>query len=104
WRTTFHSDPNITGRAITLNGSPYTVLGVMPRGFNYPTTVEVWTPAAMTTASFDDFNHKYVRILGRLRRGVTLTEAQRAINRLEAEVAAAHPDTDTGNRVVLVPL
>lgn len=104
WRTTFHSDPNITGRAITLNGSPYTVLGVMPRGFNYPTTVEVWTPAAMTTASFDDFNHKYVRILGRLRRGVTLTEAQRAINMLEAEVAAAHPDTDTGNRVVLVPL
>lgn len=104
WRTTFHADPNITGRTITLDGSPYTVLGVMPSGFNYPTTVEVWTPAAMAPASFDDFNHRYVRILGRLRQGVTVAAAQRAVNALEAEIAAAHPDTDTGNRVVLVPL
>ncbi|HEY1949591.1 MAG TPA: ABC transporter permease [Bryobacteraceae bacterium] len=104
WRTTFHSDPKISGRAITLNGSPYSVLGVMPRGFNYPAGVEIWTPAAMAPAAFDDFKHRYVRILGRLRRGVTLAAAQRAVNTLEAKVAAAHPDTDAGNRVVLVSL
>jgi predicted permease len=104
WRTTFHSDPNVVGRPLTLDGSPYIVLGVMPRGFNYPTNVEIWTPAEMAPSAFDDFKHIYVRILGRLRPGVTLAAAQKAVNALEATVAAAHPDTDTGNHVVLVPL
>ncbi len=104
WRTKFRSDPNIAGRTITLNGVAHTVLGVMPPGFNYPTEVEIWTPAAMAPASFDDFSHRYVRILGRLKKGVALAAAQQAINTLEAQVAAAHPHTDTGNRVVLAPL
>ena len=104
WRTTFHSDANIVGKAITLDGSPYTVLGVMPRGFNYPQSVEIWTPSAIAPSAFDDFNHTYVRILGRLKPDVTLAQAQKAVNALEAQVAASHPDTDGGNRVVLVPL
>jgi predicted permease len=104
WRTAFQSDPNTAGRIITLDGSPYTVLGVMPPGFNYPTQVDVWTPAALAPAAFDDFRHTYVRILGRLRQGVDFSAAQRAVNTLEAQIAAAHPDTDGGNRIVLVPL
>ena len=104
WRTTFHSDPGVVGRAITLEGKPYTVVGVMPRGFDYPQTVEIWTPAAMAPSDFDDFKHTYVRILARLKPGVTLAAAQKAMNELEVQVDAAHPDTDGGNRVVLVPL
>ena len=104
WHTTFHSDPNIAGRTITLNGSPYSVLGVMPRGFDYPATVEVWTPAAIAPAAFDDFDHTYVRILGRLKRGITLAAAQHAVNAVESQIAVARPQTDGGNRVVLAPL
>ena len=104
WRTTFHADPSIIGKAITLDGSPRTVLGVMPREFSYPPSVEVWTPAAMSASAFDDFNHTYIRILGRLKPGVTLEQAQKELNAVEAQTAAAHPDTDSGNRVVLVPL
>ena len=80
WRTTFHADPNIIGKAITLDGTPRTVLGVMPREFNYPPSVEVWTPAAMSASAFDDFNHTYIRILGRLKPGVTLDQAQQELN------------------------
>jgi len=104
WRTTFHSDPNIVGRAITLDGKPYTVVGVMPQAFNYPPTVEIWTPAAMAPSDFDDFKHRYVRILARLKPDVTVAAAQKAVNALQAQVDAAHSDTDGGNRVVLVPL
>jgi putative ABC transport system permease protein len=104
WRTTFHSNPGIVDKSITLDGVAYTVLGVMPRGFDYPTTVEIWTPSAMAASAYDDFNNPYVRILGRLRPGVTLAEAQKTLNDVEALVAAAHPQTDGGNRVVLVPL
>ena len=104
WRTTFHADPGIVGKAITLDGGPFTVLGVMPHEFNYPMGVEIWTPAAMAPSAFDDYEHKYVRILGRLKPGVTAAQAQQAVNAVEAQIAAAHPDTDGGNRVVLVPL
>jgi putative ABC transport system permease protein len=104
WRATFHSDPAIVNRAVTLDGVVYTVLGVMPPGFNYPSSVELWTPSNIATSSYEDFNHTYIRILGRLRPGVTLAEAQKRLNDVEAQVAAAHPQTDSGNRVVLVPL
>ena len=104
WRTTFHSDPNVIGKNITLDGTSFVVLGVMPAGFNYPTTVEIWTPVALEATAFDDFNHTYIRALGRLKPGVSVAAAQKAVNALEAQVAAAHPATDSGNHVVLVPL
>jgi predicted permease len=104
WRSTFHSDPGIVNRAITLDGAAYTVLGVMPRGFDYPSAVEIWTPSGIAPSAYDDFNHTYVRILGRLREGITLAQAQKTLNDVEAQVATAHPQTDSGNRVVLIPL
>jgi predicted permease len=104
WRTTFHSDPNIAGTTMVMDGSPYTVLGVMPRQFNYPPTVEFWTPSAIPPSAFDNFQRTYVRILGRLKPGVTSNEAQRALNKVEVQIAALHPDTDSQNQVVVVPL
>ena len=104
WRTTFHSDPEIIGKPITLDGKVFTVLGVMPPRFNYPSTVQIWTPAALAPADFDNFDRQWIRILGRLKPGVSLAEAQKAVNAVETQVAAAHPGTDNGNRVVLVPL
>jgi len=104
WRTAFGADAAIVGKSITLDGKAYSVLGVMPRGFDYPTTVEIWVPAAMAPGDFEDFKRPYVRILGRLRPGVSLEQAQNTLNALEAQVASAHRDTDSGNRVALVPL
>jgi predicted permease len=104
WRTAFGTDPNIVGKAITLDGKSYTVLGVMPHGFDYPTTVEIWMPAAIAPGDFENFKDPYVRILGRLKPGVSLDQAQSTLNSLEAQVASAHRETDSGNRVVLVPL
>ncbi len=104
WRTTFHSDPGIVNKAITLDGHAYTVVGVMPNGFDYPASVDIWTPSGMAPSAYEDFNHPYVRILGRLRPGITQAQAQRTLNDVEAQVATAHPQTDSGNRVVLVPL
>jgi predicted permease len=104
WRTTFHADPAIVGRAITLDGKRYTVVGVMPPGFNYPDGVGIWMPTAIAPSSLDDFQHRYFRILARLKPGISPRTAQAAVNRLEAQIAIAHPDTDHGNRVVVTPL
>ena len=42
WRTRFDASPDAIGRALTLNGTPYRVVGVMPPGFHYPDTIDVW--------------------------------------------------------------
>ena len=101
WRTAFHSDPGIVGRAITLNGDAYTVLGVMPRGFEYPPEVALWLPAGMAAGDYNDFKRRYVRTLGRLHAGISIKQAEATLNKVEAQLAAAHPDTDSGNRVVV---
>jgi len=104
WHTTFNADPGIIGKAITLDGSSYTVLGVMPPGFNYPATVDIWTPSAIAPAALDDFKNSYIRIIGRLKPGVTLAQAQNELNAIESQLMSTHPDTDAGNRIIVVPL
>jgi hypothetical protein len=48
WQERFGADPTIIGRKVELNGQTYTVVGVMPRGYNIPEGVEVWLPDAKT--------------------------------------------------------
>ena len=58
----------------------------------------------MATSAYNDFNNPYVRILGKLRPGITLAQARKTLNGVETQLATEHPQTDSGNRVVLVPL
>ncbi|MGC1105331.1 MAG: ABC transporter permease, partial [Candidatus Acidiferrales bacterium] len=89
WRQRFGADPGILGRAIDLNGAPYTVIGVMPRGFAFPRAnempdvftfapqVQIWVPLALDRRSTMIPNEPdELAIIGRLRPGVTIAQAQ----------------------------
>jgi predicted permease len=104
WRTTFHADRQVVGKAITLDEKPYTVIGVMPPGFDWPTQTELWLPTSILPAGSGDYDHHYVRVLGRLRPGVSGDQAQARMNALERQVAAQHPQTDAGNETWVEPL
>ena len=51
WRSRLSSDPGVAGKTVTLDGAPYTVIGVMPQGFDYPHGTQVWRPIPMDEAS-----------------------------------------------------
>jgi predicted permease len=104
WRNTFRGDPQILGRPITLNAKPHTVIGVMPPDFNYPPQTEVWMPLALSPSASSDYEHNYVHVIGRLKPGFSPSEAQTRMIALEHQIAAAHPNTDAGNEVVVEPL
>jgi putative ABC transport system permease protein len=104
WRSTLQGDPQILGRSITLNAKPYTVIGVMPPDFNYPPQTELWMPLALSPSVSGDYEHHYIRVIGRLKPGFSPAEAQTRMIALERQIAAAHPDTDAGNEVVVEPL
>jgi putative ABC transport system permease protein len=65
----FGGDPKLIGRGVRLNGETYTVVGVMPASFRFPTASEVWTPLQVDPASEEKAN--YLELVGRLAPGVT---------------------------------
>ena len=106
WRTTFHADPQIVGKSITLDSTPYAVVGVMPPAFGFPSLTELWMPLSISPAASGDYDpsHRYIRALGRLKPGVSVEQAQVRMNALERQIASQHPDTDAGNETLLEPL
>ena len=88
WHEHFGADPGVVGRSILLNGVPHTVVGIMPRDFDFPNGAMLWTPLSNklepTLASFRP-------VVARLRAGVTKETAERE---LEATLAVL-PSTAT---------
>jgi predicted permease len=104
WRRTFGADPNIVGKSITLTGKPFTVVGVMPPSFKYPSRVELWTPLSLPSSSLTNYEDTGLRILARLKPGVTIKQAQAQMDSIQERIAQEHPQTDSGNSVSVVPL
>jgi len=104
WRGTFLADPGIVGKAITLDGEPYRVIGVMPRSFDYVPGVQLWMPVALPDSAAGDFEHHYVRVMGRLKPGVSVEQAQAQMTALARQIDAEHPATDAGNGISITPL
>ena len=104
WRTTLHGDPEILGKSITLDAKPYTVIGVMPAAFNQPPRTELWMPFAISPAASIDYEHRYLRVLGRLKPKVSTAEAQLRMDALERRIAAQHAETEGGNETWVEPL
>jgi len=107
WSTSFGSDQSILGKSISLDGKPYTVIGVMPAGFHFPDdAVQVWTPVggileeeprALTNRSFHALN-----AVARLAPGVTPERVARDLDLLAKRIAAeTGGGPDSGERRVV---
>jgi len=89
WQRLFGGDPGIVGRAIYLDGRPYTVIGVMPRGFQYPGRSELWTPSEFNAAALAPTARgaHYINVIARLKPGVSLAQAQQEMVGIAARMA-----------------
>ncbi|MDQ3120654.1 MAG: ABC transporter permease, partial [Verrucomicrobiota bacterium] len=104
WQRRFGGDPGIVGRTIPLDDRSYTVVGVMPRGFRFPSSrVEVWTPMAFSAKERATRDTNYISVVARLKPGVPLGEARAAISTLARQINEAD-EGSTNNSVKLVPL
>jgi putative ABC transport system permease protein len=90
WKRRFGADPALVGKALNLNGEPYTVIGVTPPGFRYPATAELWTPVGIDPNSQERAN--YLEITGRLKDGVSFEKAQAEMTTLAERLRKANPD------------
>ncbi len=77
WRRRFGSDPRVVGSQVRLDGRPHTVVGVMPASMDYAVfDEELWVPTAFSAERLAMHDEHYLVVMGRLRPGVTLTQAE----------------------------
>ncbi len=95
WQRRFGGDPAIVGQAVSLSGATYTVVGVMPRGFQFPEEAELWTPLA-PVGPYEQFlaarGSLWLSVTGRLKPGVPLPAAQAEMDTVASAINKAYPD------------
>ena len=106
WQRAFGGDTGIVSRQITLEGEPYEVVGVMPRGYGFPDESELWIPLQFSESAFADRQRgaHYLNAVGRLRPGVTAAQASADLDRIEQDLARRFPDKIGGYTVAATPL
>ena len=96
WKSHFASDPGVLGRKVELDERPYTVIGVMPKNMQYPSVADFFLPFAPTDAQLSDRASHDFLVLGRLRKEVTVGQAQADLNVIAGHAAQAYPATNLG--------
>lgn len=105
WQRRFGGESNVVGQTITFGNQPYTVVGVMPRGFGFPSTrTQVWTPVAFNSAERTTRDTNFIDVVARLKPGVSLEQAQANMTAVAQRQAERYPKTNTGVGVKLVSL
>ena len=113
WKTRFNSDPGLLGRVLTLNGLPFTVVGIAPEGFKGTFTLagpdRIWIPLGMRDQILNgqikelmtSRRFRWLNIAGRLKPGIDLAQAQAATATIAAALEKTYPDANRGRTMEL---
>jgi putative ABC transport system permease protein len=106
WQRRFGGDRDILGRALTLNGEPYTVVGVTPQNFLYGVPTDVFVPIGSVVDEMMMMrgNHPGIYVLARMKPGVTPEGALQELKTIAARLEAQYPASNAGNTAALQPL
>jgi putative ABC transport system permease protein len=102
WKTHFGSDPNVVNRVVTINGKRVTVVGVMPKGWRFPETSDLWMPLQITEKENPRGNFNF-ECFAKMKRGVSIGQVRAEMQAIAARIAADHPQTNTGCNVHVKP-
>jgi hypothetical protein len=103
WRSRFSADPSIVGKTVSLNDTPYLVVGVMGPKFHYPDDVDVWQRVRWDFTQHSRAAH-FMEAVARLRPGTTFEQAQSAVNALGLRLEQENQRTNKGWNARLIPL
>jgi len=103
WRERFHSDPNIIGKKLELNGETYTVVGVRPPGTGDKENTRLMVPLIIKPSATRQDSHSLL-VFGRMKPGVTIAQANADLSRISTHLAGEYPTTNTGWGAQIEPL
>jgi putative ABC transport system permease protein len=94
WRDRFQGRPDAIGKSLMLNGVPHTVIGVMPRGFEFPALAGAWTTMQLSPVE-QRGNHSW-GVMGRLKPNATIEQATGDLVRIASGLETMYPSSNTG--------
>jgi predicted permease len=103
WRRRFGGDPALVGRTVTLDGGPFTVVGVLPAGFRFEIPADVYTPLAQAESFWELRGRHILRVVGRLAPGVGLPQARAQVATLARSLEREFPETNRDWMISVVP-
>jgi putative ABC transport system permease protein len=101
WKSRYDGDPKIAGRIIRIDGTPVTIVGVMPEGMRFPSEAELWT-SLIPTKDEQVRSARFMDVFGRLSPGATRAQAVTELNGIAARLSTAYPDTNKDYRSVVI--
>ena len=104
WQRHFAGRGDALGQTLKLNDELYTVVGVMPSDFDFPSRAQIWTPLAMNLQNWQQRGGHYLGGLGRLKEGSSLASAQADLNAIAALAEQHFPDANAGWDTTLIGL
>jgi putative ABC transport system permease protein len=104
WQRRFGGDPNLVGQRVNLDGSQYTVVGIMPPGFQYPRGAEIWTPLALNANQTQMREAHFLQVIARRRPDASLAQVRAEMETIASSLAQQYPETNKNWTVNVVPL
>jgi putative ABC transport system permease protein len=107
WKSRLGGSDATLGRQLDLNGKPFTIIGVLPPGFEFPLApkqTELITTIAAEGGNLDERGAKVLRAVGRLRQGVTFTQAQAELTNIAANLERQYPQHNRNGATYLTPV
>jgi predicted permease len=105
WRTRFGGELAALGRKIVLDGEAHTIIGVMPRDFDFPTReTQFWRPIRFTPQAFEDRSDTYLQVIGRLKPGATIDQARDQLRAIAARLEQEYPNENARTSATVIRL
>jgi putative ABC transport system permease protein len=104
WQRHFGGDSSAIGKNIQLNSESYTVIGVMPRSFNFPPSTDIWTPFEMSEKNLGPRGSHSYRAIGRLKPGVSVSQALADLTTVAKRLEQQYPNSNEKVSAVVVSM
>ena len=96
WQNRFGGDSLALGKTIHANGVPYTIVGVMPQGFNFPDDARIWLPLQMDAGAIKRGDGQQLNVIGKLKPNVTLIQANADFSAIAKRLETQYKETNEG--------
>ena len=107
WKRRYGADPGLVGKKITLDGVPFTVIGIVPQSFQFPyraSLTELWMPLVVAKEAAADRGSHFLDVTARLKAGSTLASASRELDVIAKRLEKQYPGSNAGRGAKLTLL
>ncbi len=99
WQQHLGGEPGLVGQQLLLNGQKFIVIGITSEDFDFPTGSKVWTPLDLNGTAKEDRENHYLTVFGRLKDGVSISQAQASLETIAASLGKQYPKSNAGHGV-----